>query len=81
MVESVEPEIRDIASDPEVAAEYRTWAESRAGFNRDLATPDSAARQAKWEKAYYRGLKPDGAPGSSEHRIKLRLRPFKSATP
>jgi hypothetical protein len=79
MVESVEPEIRDLASDPDVASEHRAWSEGRAGFNRDLETPGSAASAAKWEKAYYRGLRPDGTDGSDDHRIKLRLRPFKGA--
>jgi hypothetical protein len=80
MVEGVEPEIRELASDPEVEAEYRRWAESRAGFNQDLRTPESAARAAKWQKTYYRGLRPDGGEGPPDHRTKLHLRPFKRAS-
>lgn len=79
MVESVEPEFRDLASDPEVAAAFHDWSRARAGFNRNLAEPESEARKEKWQKAYYRGLRPDGRDGAPDHRIKLRLRPFELA--
>ena len=75
-VEAVEPEIRDFDADLEVAAEYRAWTEGRIGFNKELNVPDSAARKKKWEKAYYRGLRPDGSAGPEDHRTKLWLKPF-----
>lgn len=75
-VEAVEPEIRDLDADPEIAAEYRAWKKSRVSFNKDLNVPNSAAWKAKWEKSYYRGLRADGSVGPASHRTKLRPQPF-----
>jgi hypothetical protein len=77
LVEQVEPEIRDLDSEPETAADYRAWTEARSGFIRDLRVPDSPARAEKWQKAYYLGRRPGELPGPRDHRIKLRVRPFR----
>ena len=77
LVEQVEPEIRDLDSDAELAAEYRGWVEGRNTFNAELHVPASSAREEKWQKTYYRGRKPSGAPGHAGHRTKLRLRDFR----
>lgn len=76
MVEDVEPELRDLDSDPELAARYRAWADARAQFNRDLGDPDSDAVRERWQKGYYRGLQPDGSTGCPDHRTKVRAKPF-----
>src|SRR5215469_14413336 len=41
LVESVEPEIRQMADDPEVREAYTDWAESRRKFNDGLKVPGS----------------------------------------
>lgn len=78
MVEQVEPEFHEIDSAPEIAAEYRAWVTARTEFNRDLRVPESPAREEKWQKGYYRGRSSSGAPGTTDHRTKLRLRRFRS---
>jgi hypothetical protein len=78
-IETVEPEIRDLESDPETAAQYRAWAQGRSDFNRDLNVAGSAAAGEKWQKGYYRGRRPGDLAGPDDHRIKLRLRPFTRA--
>ena len=78
LVDSLEPEVRDLDSDPELAAQYRAWAESRSQFNADLKDPTSAAVAERWQKGYYRGLRPDGADGCPEHQTKVRPKPFPS---
>ena len=77
LIETAEPEIRALDSDPELAAHYRAWNEARLQFNRDLEQPGSPATQQRWQKDYYRGAMPDGAPGPADHRIKLRVKPWK----
>ena len=48
-------------------------------FNIDLKQPGSDAQSDKWQKLYYRGLAPDGAPTPAQaHRTRLRLKPFKT---
>lgn len=76
LAESVEPEIRDLATDPETEATHGEWADSREIFNLELLLRNSKARGEKWQKDYYRGKNPDGSSSGAEHRTKLRLRPF-----
>lgn len=76
LIEQVEPEFRDLASDPELHARCAQWTMSRAAFNRDLQVPGSTAQAEKWQKHYMRGQHPDGAPGSQDHRTKLKVRDF-----
>ncbi|MEQ8195141.1 MAG: DUF6065 family protein [Rhodospirillales bacterium] len=74
MVESVEPELRDLEEDPETLKHYRDWSASRRTFNEELKEPESAARKQKWQKKYYLGERPDGEAGDAEHQIKLHVK-------
>lgn len=76
LIETMEPEFRDLDSDPELAAQYRAWAESRLQFNKDLHEPGSTATKDRWQKGYFRGVNPDGSPGCPAHQTKLKTRPF-----
>jgi len=50
--------------------------QSRAAFNADLRQTGSAAQQERWQKTYYRGVDMAGQPGATDHRTRLRLKPF-----
>lgn len=76
LLESLEPEFRDLDSDPELAAQYRAWADARHRFNAELADPASDAARERWQKGYFRGVRPDGTGGAPDHQTKLRVRPF-----
>lgn len=78
LIDSVEPEIRDLADDPETKKRYETWTVARDKFNRDLKVWDPTAVKEKWQKHYYRGVWPEGGEASPAppHQIKLRVRPF-----
>lgn len=80
LVDSVEPEMRSLEAEPQLAAGYSQWSKSRERFLQDLPKPDSEAKREKWQKTYYRGLLPDGRPTAGEHQIKLSLRPFADRT-
>jgi len=74
LVESTEPEFRELSSDPEVERAYREWADSRLNFNEALKVEGSDAQSRKWQKDYFSGRSPT-AP--RDHRTKIRARPFK----
>ncbi len=76
LLEQIEPEIRDIADDPQLAHNHHVWTQSRLVFNTGLKVEGSEAQKDKWQKVYYRGLQPDGASGVQDHRTKLHLREF-----
>jgi hypothetical protein len=78
LLASIEPEIKEISSEPELERQYRTWNESRLKFNKELQQPDSPAQAERWQKMYYRGLFPDARPAVEDHIARLRLRPFTS---
>lgn len=79
-IESFEPEIRPLSSDPELSRDFTVWRESRSDFNARLLEPGSQAQQQRWQKLYHQGLKPDGTPVSPDaHRTRVRLRPFRPA--
>ncbi len=77
-LDAIEPELRRLSENPELERQHRAWAASRKSFNRDLQEPGSEAQASKWQKLYYRGLDADGRrTGVSDHRTRLRLRPFR----
>ena len=77
LIESVEPVIRDLASEPALEARYAEWAASRLAFNRDLRVAGSEAQAEKWQKHYARGRHPDGTPGATDHRTRIKVREFR----
>lgn len=78
-LESFEPEVRHVRSDPETARRWKLWHKSREqlqvrkflGRYSDTYKEDRAA----WEQDYFRGRHTDGEP-AAEHQTKLRLRQF-----
>lgn len=78
-LERVEPELRDFHEDRDRAEQNRIWSESRGAFITALSEREAEAVKEKWQKAYYRGDRPDGRPGSKDHQIKLRLEEFRPA--
>ncbi|MCS3738597.1 MULTISPECIES: DUF6065 family protein [unclassified Rhizobium] len=78
-LEDIAPDIRNLSENPDLAREYDQWTKSRNTFNAALTEPDSKASQDKWQKSYFRGAAPSGAPGPSDHKSRLRLKPFSKA--
>ncbi|MFC3550261.1 DUF6065 family protein [Lysobacter cavernae] len=77
LLETAQPQRRLLSQEPELERQHRKWMHNRGDFLTDLAQPGSAAEQAQWQRAYFRGVDADGAcPAGVEHRVKLRLKPF-----
>jgi hypothetical protein len=77
-LEEIQPEIRSIGSaDADTSRGYEAWREGRAKFIDTLWTPGSDANKAKWQRTYFQGNRPDGAPGPADHQTRVRLNPFK----
>ena len=74
-LETFQPELRALASDPELDAGYRTWSESRSTFLGALKRRDPEASYQKWQKDYFQGHMPQGA-SIETHQTVLSLRPF-----
>jgi hypothetical protein len=76
-LESVEPAMRLMSSEPELQRQFEAWRASRGQFNADLKQPGSEAQSERWQKLYYRGLDPDAERAAiDDHRTRLRLKPF-----
>lgn len=78
-LETFQPEIRDLSSDPVVASEFEAFASNRehvqvrkflAEYSRDFDEYKNA-----WEGQYYRGLSPTNKP-AADHQTKRHLPPF-----
>jgi antitoxin (DNA-binding transcriptional repressor) of toxin-antitoxin stability system len=78
--EQFEPVIQDINQNPELKASYEKWAVSRRQFNNDLRVAGSEAQKAGWQKHYAQGKTITGQ-RTEVHQSKIRLRPFKPASP
>lgn len=74
-LESVRPEIRELAERPDILDGYTRWSQSRTDFNASIqkASPGTSA----WQKNYFRGNSVAGRQ-APEHQTKLRLREFKN---
>ncbi|MGH7092167.1 MAG: DUF6065 family protein, partial [Stellaceae bacterium] len=70
-----EPVALPIAADPELDRSHRAWRLSRDTFLQGIR-PTGAAGETDWQRAYMRGLKPDGTEGAPDHLTKMALPPF-----
>ncbi|MEO6435255.1 MAG: DUF6065 family protein [Tepidisphaeraceae bacterium] len=73
--ESFHPQVRDINSEPALAAGFEAWSKSRNKFNNELRYKESEAAAAKWQKEYLQGYGPAGLK-APQHQVKLTLREF-----
>ena len=74
-LDAVQPRLKSLADDPELARDYRDWQHSRAAFMARLQARDRRAEEAGWQRNYMRGEKPLG--GSAHgHITKRRLKPL-----
>ena len=72
-LDTLVPEIAEIADAPEERRHFETWSKERLDFNERLKRDEPAAVQQGWQKWYMRGESPSGAPVSPLHVSKLRL--------
>jgi hypothetical protein len=78
LLESFEPEMRPITDDPELDHARAAWKVERGRILSDLETRAPEAQTRKWQKYYYRGRLPDSERRAvSDHRIHVRLKPFR----
>jgi hypothetical protein len=75
-LEAVKPELRTLSDAPDLKEQFDIWSRGRTEFNRDLGAPGSEAQRERWQKLYFRGERPDGREGASDHRSRLRLANF-----
>ncbi len=79
-LESFEPEIRDISTDPETHRAAETWAKGRDQMQVHKFLSKYAGEfepyRTAWEAHYFKGLGPGGEK-VPEHQTQLRLAPFK----
>lgn len=76
LLEAMQPEIRDMASDPSLQAEFTKWSLERRNFSDRLMVKDSSEARMRWQKRYYRGLTMEEEPGVPDHQAKLRIPEF-----
>ncbi len=68
----VEPEIRNLADDPELESQHEAFKNSRDAFMKQMRSGDVSAIRQGWQRHYFVGRHPDGAEIDG-HTNKLRL--------
>ena len=74
MLDSIEPVVRNLSDDPELASAYKSWSDSRVEFNARLMPGEPGAVEEGWQRSYVRGENPYGKPPEF-HLSKRRLKP------
>lgn len=69
---------RRLDDDPALAAEYRTWVESRAHFHK--LQVEGKVSQDDWQKHYFRGVTLEGGAAPTTHHVKIRFPEIEIAT-
>lgn len=76
LFDRIEPRIRPLDDAPALRDAFLDWSRSRNDFQKWVETARPTAPADRWQKLYYRGLKPDGEPGAADHLAKLRIPQF-----
>jgi hypothetical protein len=75
-LEGMRPRIRPLQENPELAADYMAWSQSRYAFQAEVAATAPQKPGDKWQKRYYRGQGMRSDKPHPEHRSRLRLPEF-----
>ena len=57
-MDTIQPVIKPLESDPDLKKQFEAWARTRDEFNRSLTARDPEAVKAGWQKFYFKGEKP-----------------------
>ena len=81
-IEAFEPAFVPLHRDPDTEARFKAWSRSRDAFQDKVQREPPKLPADRWQKHYYQGIGPSGEVLASDHRTKLRLKPFdRTATP
>jgi len=75
-ITQIEPRFAPMSEEPGLTEQFEAWSKSRDAFQHWVEKTKPSAPAAKWQKLYYRGVRPDGAAGPQDHQAKLRLADF-----
>ncbi|MCB1474338.1 MAG: hypothetical protein KDJ68_16050 [Rhodobiaceae bacterium] len=81
VLDTIEPQMYELAENPELASDYRAWSQSRNEFNARLKEQDPEAIKQGWQRNYMRGHMLDGTPVNGPHvskRLLAKPRPGKA---
>jgi hypothetical protein len=71
VVQETEPEIHDLARDPELLRQYQQWRHKRDEFMARHRSGDPATLKEAWQKFYFEGKYADGMGTRAPHVPKL----------
>lgn len=77
--EAMVPRFVPIDDDPDLKAGFLAWSASRDAFQQQMRDDPPTRPADKWQKHYYRGLRPDGTCPFPDHQTKLQVRDFAHA--
>lgn len=63
LIKEVQVDVKPLSADPELEQRHNAWAESRRKFNEERKTAPRTPGPSPWQKHYFQGKLPDGAPG------------------
>ena len=69
----VEPEVRNLADDPDLEAQTMAWKQRRDEFMTRFRSRDPATLKEAWQRFYFVGKLPDGTDAPETHVNKLRV--------
>jgi Family of unknown function (DUF6065) len=75
-LEKFDPLMYDLDDDPDLAADYREWRQSRDSFIGNLHAREEEAVKEGWQRDYFLGRGP-GDTVAKQHQTKLSLRSFR----
>ncbi len=70
----MQPEILDLADNPELAQRHELWARARAAHQAKVAMGDEEAIKKAWQRFYFHGKGPDGWRPDVPHSHKRRMK-------
>jgi hypothetical protein len=71
--ERIQPVIRRLEDNPQLAADHAAWRERRTDLRRRMEEGDPVALRKAWDKDYFLGRYADGRPTTAAHTSRLRL--------
>lgn len=74
LLDAIQPEMRSLEKNPELAQRYAEWRDRRAEFIRQLAAGDPETVRQGWQRNYARGSYPDGSPATDSHVSRRSLK-------